>query len=107
MSVNEIDSLIKDFNAYTQAFTKITGRILSHEEWQEIKQYLASRQKLKLPTIHWEDFKAFADLFDEVHPYFIEKFHVPMLMQAMWAEYMGLLSLAELDVIRSKWRTAK
>lgn len=107
MFVNDIDSLIDDFEAYVEKFKEITHRELHHDEWVQIKEYLASRYKIKPPIVEWEAFKRFSDKFDEVHLYLIEHVHVPMLIRAIWAEHVGILTTQELDEVNRKWRTAR
>lgn len=107
MSVHDIDYLIDDFEAYAKKFTEITGRHLTKEEWQETRAYLSSRQQIKPPIVEWSTFKSLSDAFDEEHPYLISHVHVPMLVRAIWAEHVGLISTAELDEINRKWRTAR
>lgn len=107
MHVNEIDSFIDDYEAYAAQFSLITGRDLTYTEYTQIRDYLAERITIKPPAVEWADCKAFSDLFDEVHPYFRNTFHIPMLIQAIWAEYVGIISTRELDEINKKWRTAR
>ncbi|MES2985678.1 MAG: hypothetical protein V4686_00955 [Patescibacteria group bacterium] len=106
MFVNDIDDRIDDFESYAKLFEQITHRTLSHEEWTQIKTYLASRQQIKPPVVQWSDFRSFADRFDVAHPYFMGH-PVPMLIMATWAQYVNSITPEELDVVKRMWRTAR
>ena len=106
MFVNDIDDRIDDYEIYAQQFEIITHRTLSLEEWIQIREYLASRQKIKPPVVQWSDFKSIADRFNEAHPYFSD-YPVPMLIVAAWAHYVKIITSEELDVVKRMWRTAR
>lgn len=108
MFVNEIDSLIDNFTAYAKQFKKITRRKLKYSEWIEIRSYLKNRQILKPPVVSEGFLRTISDLYGEIFERFgATHAHIPMLVRAIWAEHIGIISNEELDEINRKWRTAR
>lgn len=106
MFIHDLDWLIDDRERYSKQFEIISGRPLKHAEWIETKTYLSTRHRRERPKVYWKDFKAFSELYDEVHPYEPDDLDVPMLARALWAKHVCIITPEELEVVNRLWRIA-